>query len=241
MEHFKMNMNDSNTLSQVSPGFSAFNIEKELSFIRPYNPSAVEIPGYRHAVIRFRYTENNKKAGLAEKPAQMCTVPVLVIPTDWKLPEQALKVLQGVLEDGEDTILKVRVEAKDSLVHWQDIGLAKVLDNLTAERVSQRLTREGLEAWAKVAMTQVCTERAMQIAEAKGFNAEQASKQVAGTIKRYFGLVASMSAPVPGLKQEEAIALQNILTVSKLDDDIAKILKKKLHAMLNPEVATGDL
>lgn len=227
-------------VSTLAP-FDAFKLEEKFSFVRPYSPSLCnELAGYRHSVIRYRNTD---KTGTVSKPAKMVTIPQLALPDDWQvaMDERAQKVILGVLEDEQDNIIRNLIDEKQaSRVSWDDLVLDKVLDSLTAVRISQRLTKEQIEAWGRVAMNEVCTTRAKQIAEAKGFNPEQTAKQIAGTLNAYVALAMKLAAPVPNIGQNEATALQNLLLVGQLDDDMAKVLKAKLHAILNPKVAENN-
>lgn len=229
-----------NTSGLTAPMFSAFNAEKGISFIRGYDPKATITEGYRHAVIRYRET-----AKTVAKPAQMVTIPVVVLPADnYLMPDAAAKVLLGVIEDEQDALIKESIEKGESLINWADITLDKCLDALTATRVSSRLTKEQIENWVMVAMQEQLRQRGKQNGASKGFaeDSEQMLKQIAATINNYRELYGRLAAPVPNLGQEQAQALQNQLTVSKLDDDIAKALSKRLHAILNPVAAqTGDL
>jgi hypothetical protein len=215
--------------------FGAFKLEERFSFVRPYSPQVcVDIPGFRHSVARYRNTDEK----VASKPAKLCTVPQLVLPEEYELlDERARKVILGVFEDEQDLIIKNLIdEHAASTVAWEVITLDKVLDSLTAVRLSKRLTKEQIDAWFKIACKDVCTVRATQIAEAKGFNAEQTQKQIAGTMNAYCALACKLAAPVPNMGQGEATALQNLLFVGKLEDDMAKVLKAKLHAILNPKI-----
>lgn len=217
----------------VMPTFNAFKLEEHLSFVRQYDPRIQGINGYRHAVIRYRNTDPK----LASKTAQMVTIPQLVLPEEFSLlPEKAIKVLMGVFEDEQDAIIKSKIEAGSSVITWADVELDRVLDSLTAVRLSQRLTKEGIENWFKVACKEVCTTRATQIAVSKGFNADDTAKQIAGTITAYCALAMKLSAPVPNLGTNEAIALKNLLVVGNLSDDMAKVLLAKLEQILNPKI-----
>lgn len=218
---------------QVAPQFSAFKAEDRISFIRKYDPAVTETPEYRHAVIRYRNTDTK----VVQKVAQMVTVPQLKLPEEFSLlPEKAIKVLMGVFEDEQDSMIRSMIERGDSYIGWDNLALDKVLDSLTAIRLSQRLTKEGIEAWFKIACLEVCTIRGKQIAEAKSYNPEQTAKQVAGTLDAYCALAMKLAAPVPNLGTQEATAIKNLLVVGKLADDMSKVLLAKLDAMLNPKV-----
>lgn len=230
---------NSNTSGLTAPMFAAFNAEKEISFIRGYDPKATITEGYRHAVIRYRET-----AKTVAKPAQMVTVPQLKLSDEYLMPQAAVTVLLGVLEDEQDALIKQAIEEGKSLINWADISLDTCLTALTATRVSSRLTKEQIEQWVMVAMQEHLRSRGKQNAAAKGFaeGSEGELKQVAATINTYRELFGRLAAPVPNLGQEQATALSNQLKVSNLDDDIAKALSKRLHAILNPVAAnTGDL
>lgn len=222
----------------MSGTFAAFKEEERLSFIRPYSPNVQAIAGYRHAVIRWRNTDK----GTASKPAQMVTVPSLMLPEDnYLLPESAAKVLLGVLEDEQDAMIRAEIENKASYIGWDNVTLEKVLDSLTAIRVSQRLTKEQIEHWANVALVEFCNTRAAQICESKGItDATEIAKHQAGTLNAYKKRVMLLAAPVPNIGQGEATAVLNALTVAKLDDDMAKVLIKKLNAILNPKIIEDD-
>lgn len=224
--------------SSMSPMFAAFKADSKVSFIRPYDPKqSVAVEGYRHAVVRFRDTTK----GVSVKPAQMVTVPSLLFPDDWKLPAQAGKVLLGVFEDQQDEMIRGEILKESKLINWPDISLEKVLDSLTAIQTSQRLNKDQIEAWVMASMVPFLTQRGIQISEAKGFpeQSEARNKQVAGVINNYKVKFAALAAPLPNLKQDEAIALKNMLAISKLDDDVAKSLGRKIHAILNPEILEG--
>lgn len=225
------------SLPQVAT-FAAFKEAERISFVRPYDPKVVGIEGYRHAVVRWRQTDKNTAA----KPAQMVTIPQIKLTDEYLMPEVAASLFVGLLEDEQDSIIRSLIEQKASSISWDSLTLEKVIESLTAVRTSSRLTKEQITAWANVAMLEACNTRADQISEAKGYNDEQKKKQRAGTLNAYVALAAKLAAPVPNMGQNEATALSNMLEVAKLDDDIAKVLKKKLHAILNPQVVeTGDL
>src|SRR5258705_5877937 len=96
------------TVSPVeNPGFAAFKADKQLSFIRPYDPKASSIAGYRHAVVRYRDTTK----GVSVKPAKMVTIPVIFLSDDYLMPEVAAKVLVGVLEDEQDVIIRDAIDS----------------------------------------------------------------------------------------------------------------------------------
>lgn len=220
--------------------FTKFNAEKMLSFVVPYNPKISEMIGYRHAVVRYRVTGTNK----VDKPAKMATVPQIKLDGDnYLLPKQAETVLLGVLEDQQDGMIREFIESGKNTIAWEDITLEKTLAALTATRISNRLTREIVELWADVAIRPFTDARAQQIAEAKGFMADAAkvAAQVAATFNSYKDNLAKLAAAVPNVGQDTALQLQTFLANSKLDDDIAKVLNRKLHAILNPAAASDDL
>lgn len=213
--------------------FGAFKVEEKVSFVRKYSPTVQAIPGFRHAVLRYRVTGKDT----AEKPAVMATIPQLQLPEEYSLlDERARKVILGVYEDEQDNIVRGLIDAQASMIHWESVELDKVLDSLTAVRISQRLTKEGIEQWAKIAFVAFCNTRADQISLEKQFGEEQKAKQRAGTLNAYCALAMKLAAPVPNIGQGEATTLQTMLGVAALDDDMAKVLKSKLHAILNPKI-----
>lgn len=214
--------------------FAAFKAEEKFSFVRDYSPAqCTDIPSYRHAVIRYRNTD-----GTVTKKAKQVTVPALVLPDEYSLlEERARKVIQGVYEDEQDSLIKNLIDEKGaSTIHWDVLTLDCVLASLTAVRISQRLTKEQIEAWFRVAMKPACDTRAAQICEAKGIAGEEKAKQLAGTINAYCARAVKLAAPVPNLGQNEAIALNNLLITSAVEDDMAKVLKAKLNQILHPKV-----
>lgn len=234
-------MNTNTGTNVTSPMFAAFKAETRISFIRPFDPKqCINVPDYRHAVLRYRQTDKN----VASKPAKMVTVPSVVLPADlFSMPEKARKVLTGVIEDQQDAILKALNDSGVSMIEWDSISLDNCLDALTAIQTSQRLTKEQIENWIMVSMIDLLRKRGVQIAESKNFAAgsDDYTKQIAVIINNYRGKFGNLAAPVPNLAQNEAQALQNMLTTSQLDDDIARSLKKKLHAILNPEAVSDEL
>jgi hypothetical protein len=217
----------------VMPTFNAFKEAERISFIRQYDPRVQAIAGYRHAVIRYRNTDSKA----VQKTAQMVTIPQLILPEEFSLlPAKAITVLMGVFEDEQDAIIKGKIELGMSHISWNDLVLDKVLDSLTAIRLSQRLTKEGIENWFNIACKEVCATRAHQLAVANKFDAEQTIKQVAGTHTAYRNLAMRLAAPVPNLGTNEAIALKNLLLVGNLSDDMAKVLLAKLEQILNPKI-----
>lgn len=225
-------------LALTLSSFAAFKVEEAISFVRVYDPKVQSIEGYRHAVIRYRNTDKK----VAEKIAQMVTIPQLKLTDDFLMPDVAGKVLLGVLEDEQDNMIRSMIDQSKSVIHWSDLTLDCIFASLTALRVSNRLSKEQIEAWANIAFVPFCNQRADQISEAKQYNEDQKAKQRAGTLNAYKELACKLSAPVPNIGQESATALQNMFLVAKLDDDMAKVLKAKLHAILNPVVANmGDL
>lgn len=221
-----------------SPNFAAFKADTQVSFIRPYDPKATEVTGYRHSIIRYRDTSK----GTAIKPAKMVTIPAVTMPESYAMPEKAAKVLLGVIEDTQDSIIRSLIDEGESLIQWDKVTLEACLDNLTAVRTSQRLTGEQIAAWVSVALVSLLTQRGQQVAEAKGYDATKTAAQVAATINAYKDGFAKLAAPVPNLGQEKAQALQNMLTQANVSDDIGNALRKRLHAILNPaEANNGDL
>lgn len=214
--------------------FGAFKIEEKISHVRQYDPKVPAIDGFTHQVIRYRNTDGKNAV---TKAAQMVTVPQIKLPEEYSLlPEKAVKVLLGVFEDEQNSMIRSMIDTGSSVIHWENISLDKILDSLTAVQISQRLNKEQIEAWARVAIASACEVRAKQIAEAKNFNAEQTAKQIAGTLNAYVSGFCKLAAPVPNLNQEDATALKNLLTVAKIADDMGRVLLKKLDAILNPEV-----
>lgn len=220
--------------------FAAFRAEEKLSFVRAYDPKVTEIVGYRHAVIRYRNTD-----GKTTKSAQMVTVPQMKLPDDYLvvLSEKEVQVFLGTLEDAEDKIIRSMLDNGVSNIHWDALGKDKAIDFLTAERVSQRLTKEQIEAWFTVAGKSWCETRAAQICEAKGItDAEQIAKQKAGSFNAYKDRMVKLAAPVPNLGESEATALKNMLKSAGLADDMSKVLLNKLTQILEPKVLDcGDL
>lgn len=217
------------------------NKDNPFSFVRGYDAKVQGLENYRHAVIRYR---NVDKPGTVQRVAQMVTVPQMKLSDDLAivLNKKEAEVFLGLMEDAEDQIIRSQLDSGKSVIYWSDLGWIKALDFLTAERVSQRLTKEQVMAWANVAMKEYCETRAKQICEAKGLTGEDVSKQIAGTLTAYVDRMAKLAAPVPNLGQSEATALNNALLVSKLDDDMAKVLRAKLDQILHPKIAeTGDL
>jgi len=220
--------------------FTKFNVEKMFSFVVPHNAKVSEMAGYRHAVIRYRVV--GKTA--VDKPAKMVTIPQIKLDADsYLLPKQAETVLLGVLEDQQDGMIRDMIESGKNTIAWEDIILEKTLSALTATRISNRLTREIVELWADAAIRPTTDKRAQQVAEAKGFanDSSKVSAQQAATFNAYKDNLAKLAAAVPNVGMDTATQLQVFLKGSKLDDDIAKVLNKKLHAILNPAAASEDL
>lgn len=225
-------------LASTPSSFAAFKEAERISFVRQYDPRVQGIEGYRHAVIRYRNTDKK----VAEKVAQMVTIPQIRLSDEYLLPEPASKVLIGCLEDEQDNMVRSMIDLGRSNIPWSELTLECTLASLTALRVSNRLSKEQIEAWAAIAFVSFCNTRADQISEAKKYNPEQSAKQRAGTLTAYKELAMKLAAPVPNIGQEQATALKNMLTVANLDDDMAKVLKAKLEAILNPQVVvSGDL
>lgn len=222
--------------------FAAYKTEDRISFVRRYDPKTTAIEGMRHAVLRYRVTEKMKAGATApiEKPSQMVTIPQIEIPADWVLSEKASKVLLGILEDGQDNLIKGLIEDKKaSVIGWDLLSVDCVLDALTAVRVSDRLTKADIEAWASVAIKDACYTRAKQIAEEKQDMANIAKYQT-GTHQAYTDLFAKLAAPVPNVGHNDAISGKNLILIAKLDDDMAKALLRKLEVIINPPVLKGN-
>jgi hypothetical protein len=221
-----------------APNFAAFKLEDRISFVRKYDPTVQAITGMRHAVIRYRNVDKK----VAEKVAQMVTVPQIGISDDHAVfaSDEFKKIVVGLLEDEQDSMLRSFLDQNVSSISWDALEFDKVLASLTAVRVSNRLTKDQIEAWSKIAFVEVCNQRADQISEAKKYTSEQVAKQRAGTLTAYCNLAMKLAAPVPNIGQNEAIALKNLLLVSKLDDDLAKVLLAKLEAILNPKIVESN-
>lgn len=227
------------------PGFAYFRNDvpgEEFSFVRPYDAKIQKLPEYRHSVIRYR---NLDKPGTVQKAAQMVTVPSIKFSDDLAivLTKAEATVFLGLIEDAEDSIIRTLIEAGASKVNWSALGWTKAVEFLTAERVSQRLTKEQIDAWFLIAGKEFCDKRAAQICDAKGItDVAEIAKQKAGTLTAYKDNIVKLAAPVPNLGQQTATALSNMLLTANLDDDMAKVLKAKLHAILHPQIVeNGDL
>lgn len=215
---------------------------ESLSFVRPYDPKVTDVAGYRHAVLRYRNTDNSKLVAI--KAAQMVTVPQIKLNEDQLLclNDKEQKIFLSLLEDGEDGIIRSLVDSGRSNIHWNEIGKDNALNFLTAERMSKRLTQETIVAWFAISGRNWTEQRAKQICEAKGITEEkQIAAQVAGSFNAYSARMAKLAAPVPNLGQEEATALKNMLLSAQLADDMAKVLLEKLQAILAPKIASEDL
>ena len=216
----------------------SYNPEASVSFVRPYDPKQVAIQGFRVSVVRYRDTTK----GTAIKPAKMVIIPQVSLPDDYLMPELASKVFLGVIEDAQDAIVRQKIEEACATLAWADVSLDAALLDLTAVRVSQRLTKEQIEAWAKVACAPAFDARSKEISDSKQHSEEQRKAQRAGTENAYIANLAKLAAPVPNLGQETAVTLQSFLTKAELADDLSKTLLAKLHAILNPVAANaGDL
>lgn len=223
----------------INPAFSAFKASEQVSYVRPYDAKATMIPDYRHSIVRYR---DDKKNAIAAKPAKMVTIPSVALPIEYaSLPEKARAVITGVFEDCQDDIVRNLIDNGSNVIPWNLVSLENCLDTLTAIRVSQRLTKEQVMNWVGVAMLPYIKLRAAQVSEAKGENENQAIARVAVMINSYKEKMGRLSAAVPNLSQSDATQLQNALKVSELDDDMAKSLLKKLHAILNPAEADENL
>jgi len=221
-----------------SPAFSAFKVDAAISFIRPFNPKeAISVDGYRNSVIRYRDTTK----GVAVKPAKVVTIPQVTLPEDvYQLPDDAKKVLLGVLEDQQDTLIRDLIDNGATLIEWDKVSLENCLTTLTAVRVSQRLTKEQIEAWARVALASFFAVRAGEISDNQRHDDVKRSAQLALTTNAYIASLSSLSAPVPNLSTEKATALKNALTVARVNDDISKSLFAKIDAILNPKIDNLD-
>lgn len=217
-----------------NPGFSAFNTEKKIAFVRPYDAKAVAIPSFRNAVIRYWTAKGEKAKGVVAKPAQMVTVPQVTLPdSDYLLPEKAQTVLIGVLEDQQDTLIKSLILNGASIIDWEDVSIENCFNALTAVRVSKRLLKDNIINWAKIALAPVFALRAKELT----LNAPQNfSAQVAKTTNSYVDLLGSLSAPVPNLDTKQCEACVSILKRANLDDDMSRALFEKLNALLNPAI-----
>lgn len=219
----------------------------EQSFVMKYDPKVSEIVGYRNAVIRYRLTGTNK----VERTAQMVTIPSVKLPADtYLLPESAATVLIGVIEDQQDTIIRELLEQKPcpAVVSWTAVTLDAALAALTATRVSSRLTSANIDTWVRFIgglMLPTLVARGMAIADIKGYpellDDPLRRAQVAGTVNAYAKRFGNLAAAVPNLGEDEAKSLQAMLASSKADDDIARTLNRKLHAILNPKISLDDL
>lgn len=217
--------------------FGAFKVDERISFIRNYDPRVQDIPNFRHAVVRYRVTT---KTEVVEKPAKMVTIPQIKLGEEYELlDERARKVIVGVYEDEQDNMLRSFIDQGRSNIAWADVAIDKVLDSLTAIRISNRLNKEQIERWARIALVDVCNVRADQISEGKGYVAALKEKQRAATLNDYVNLSMKLAAPVPNVGQHEATALKNLLLVGKLADDLSKVLLSKLDAMLNPKIVSN--
>jgi hypothetical protein len=219
---------------EVLPTFGAFKVEERISFVRGYDPKVQDIPGFRHAVIRYRNTDSK----VVQRTAQMVTVPSITISEDHALfgNPKMQQVVTAVLEDEQDNMIRSQLDQGISMIHWETLTVDKVLDSLTAVRMSQRLTKEQIENWFAVAGKDVCTTRATQISQAKGLNESDTAKQIAGTMTAYKNLAMKLAAPVPNIGENEAKAMKNILILGNLADDMAKVLLAKLEQILNPKI-----
>lgn len=222
-----------------NPGFAAFNAEKKIAFIRPFDPKqAMAIDGYRHAIVRYRDTTK----GVSVKPAKMVTIPCIRLPEDsYQLPDVAAKVLVGTIEDQQDIIIRELIDNGASLIEFDQVSLDASFAALTAVRVSTRMTKEQIDAWVKVALVGVLTTRANEISDNQRHDSGKRAAQVALTINAYADNFSRLSAPVPNLGQEKATMLKNVLTLANVSDDIGRALIAKLNAILNPEVSIDNL
>ena len=220
----------------VAPSFSAFKAEERFSFVRAYDVNATKTEGYRNAVIRYRNTD--KKA--IQLSPKMATIPQMVLSADYKLPGVAESVFVGVLEDEQDNIIRSLIDSGASTINWDSVSLDAVLASITAIRVSNRLSKEQIEAWGTKALSIACYARADEIAITKGYDEAGKAKQRAGTLSAYVGLASKLAAPVPNIGAEGCNALKAMMARANLDDDISRVLAKKIEAILNPKVLEGD-
>lgn len=219
--------------------FSAFKEEEAVSFIRAFSPTAAIIPGYRNAKIGYRNTDG--KNGVS-KPAKMVTIPTISLPEEYSLlPEKAITVFLGVLEDAQDVIIRELIDNNSNIIPWSVVSLDATLTALTEVRKSSRLTKEEIQAWAGVALKDAIYNRASQISQAKGHSEAEAAVQLAATRNTYIDGFSKLAAPVPNLDQGKATALSNLLLISGASDAISKVLKDKLFTILNPAAASDDL
>lgn len=227
------------TNALATPAFAAYKEEMKLSFVRQYDPRVQSIEGFRHAVIRYRNTD--KKT--VEKAAQMVTIPQLKLPEEYSLiASEVQKLVCAMFEDEQDAIIRSKLDQGVSNIGWDDLELPRLVESLTAVRISNRLSKEQIEAWFMVAAKEVITVRANQISDAKQHNEEQRKLQVAGTMNAYKEIACKLAAPVPNIGQEQATALKNLFVVAKLADDMSKVLLAKLEQILNPKIVeSGDL
>lgn len=221
-----------------NPGFSAFAADKKVSFVRPFSPKdAISIEGFRNAVIRYRDTSK----GTAVKPAKMVTIPAVKLDDNYLMPEAAAKVLLGVIEDSQDTLIREAIDAGASLIDWAIVNVDSCLSALTAVRMSQRITKEQIVAWVSIALDKTLTARATAISDAKLHNDLQRQQQIAATKNDYSNALSTLSAPVPNLKQQSAIACKNLLLQANVSDDISNALLAKLEVILHPEITSENL
>lgn len=259
--------NDTNaTISAaVTTAFAHYNAEKAISFVSKHDPKTQVNEGFRLAVVRYRDT-----SGKAAKPAQQVVIPQLVIPQSIQfscfddpaeteeagkarelLGQKALEVFVGCLEDAQDSMIRAYIDSGVSLIEWAELTADKCIEFLTAARVSERLTKERVQAWVPVALGAVLNHRSAEICQQKGYekDSEQWKKQHAGTINAYCEAFGKLAAAVPNLKENEARALVALLgkevsiirdnepcIVGNPQDDVAKALRKKLDAILKPVI-----
>lgn len=232
------------TMKQVA----AFNPEAKVSFVRPYDAKETALEGYWNVIIRYRQTDKSK----AVPPSKMVTIPAITLPVTLKSipgidsttdPVKLLSILSGTLQDGQESIVKYLVDGEGKKeISWADVALEATVEFLTAARVSQRLTREGIEAWASVTLKDALAKRGAAVAAHKGITEPaMVAVQVASTTNRYVSLFGGLAAAVPALKQEETMACQKLLAEANLADDMARSLAAKLHTMLNPVIEVSDL
>lgn len=234
------------TQTQIeSPKFSAFNAEKQQSYILPLNPKAEPNSGFRIAEIRFRVTEKDK----ITKAAKMCEIPLinnvvesLVQPEIDPLnisQERAnvIQVLREAIEEQQDNYIRAAIELGKQSVLWNQISCEAMLAELCAESVSKRLTKEAIELWFNNHALNKVTDRALEICITKQLDPdnELGKKQIATTINNYKSTMMKLAATIPGLNEREATALQAMLTNIAANDPVAMAMSKKVATMLGKD------
>ena len=242
-----MNTTENGT-SVAAPNFAKFDVEKAISFTRRYDPKEQATEGYRNVKIGYRETKKNpippepKVVSIPQVSlGQAQTALEMVTDTD---TAKLSAVLLGAIEDGQDAMVRYMVDGENrKVINWQEVSLSATLEFLTTARASQRLTREGIEAWIDSALLPTLNERGAELAANKLITAPAliAQQQVA-VVARYKSIIGGLSAAVQKIAQEEAIAAVTILKRANLADEMSKVLLAKLDALLNPPAANnGDL